>query len=50
MTKVKIVNRSGQPVPAYATPLSAGMDLRLVKEENFGKALQVLGDKGYNII
>lgn len=28
MTKVKIVNRSGQPVPAYATPLSAGMDLR----------------------
>ena len=26
--KVKIVNRSGQPVPAYATPLSAGMDLR----------------------
>ena len=28
MTKVKIVNRSGQPVPAYATALSAGMDLR----------------------
>ena len=28
MTKVKIVNKSGQPVPAYATPLSAGMDLR----------------------
>ena len=28
MLKVKIVNRSGQPVPAYATPLSAGMDLR----------------------
>ena len=26
--KVKIVNRSGQPLPAYATPLSAGMDLR----------------------
>ena len=26
--KVKIVNKSGQPVPAYATPLSAGMDLR----------------------
>ena len=28
MTKVKIVNRSGQPLPAYATELSAGMDLR----------------------
>ena len=28
MTKVRIVNRSGQPVPAYATALSAGMDLR----------------------
>ena len=28
MTTVKIVNRSGQPVPAYATALSAGMDLR----------------------
>ena len=26
--KVKIVNKSGQPVPAYATELSAGMDLR----------------------
>ncbi len=26
--KIKIVNRSGQPVPAYATALSAGMDLR----------------------
>ena len=26
--KVKIVNKSGQPVPAYATALSAGMDLR----------------------
>ena len=26
--KVKIVNRSGRPVPAYATALSAGMDLR----------------------
>ena len=32
MTKVKIVNRSGQPVPAYATPLSAGMDLRACLE------------------
>ena len=26
--KVQIVNQSGQPLPAYATPLSAGMDLR----------------------
>ena len=26
--KVKIVNKSGQPLPAYATALSAGMDLR----------------------
>ena len=32
MTKVKIVNKSGQPVPAYATPLSAGMDLRAALE------------------
>ena len=32
MTKVKIVNKSGQPVPAYATPLSAGMDLRACLE------------------
>ena len=28
MTKVNIVNKSGQPLPAYATLLSAGMDLR----------------------
>ena len=26
--KVKIVNKSSVPFPAYATPLSAGMDLR----------------------
>lgn len=26
--KVKIVNKSAYPAPAYATPLSAGMDLR----------------------
>ena len=32
MTTVKIVNKSGQPVPAYATPLSAGMDLRACLE------------------
>ena len=30
--KVKIVNWSGQPLPAYATPLSAGMDLRACLE------------------
>ena len=28
MIKVKIVNKSGQLLPAYATELSAGMDLR----------------------
>ena len=32
MTTVKIVNRSGQSVPAYATALSAGMDLRACLE------------------
>lgn len=26
--KVKIVNKSSRPLPSYATPLSAGMDLR----------------------
>ena len=26
--KVKIVNKSGKPLPSYATELSAGMDLR----------------------
>ena len=26
--KVQIINRSAHPLPAYATPLSAGMDLR----------------------
>lgn len=26
--KIRIVNRSRHPLPAYATPLSAGMDLR----------------------
>ena len=30
--QVKIVNKSGQSVPAYATPLSAGMDLRACLE------------------
>lgn len=28
MLKVQIINRSKRPLPAYATPLSAGMDLR----------------------
>ena len=26
--KVKIINKSNNPLPEYATPLSAGMDLR----------------------
>ena len=28
MTKIRIINRGSQQLPAYATPLSAGMDLR----------------------
>ena len=28
MIKIKIINRSGNPAPEYATPGSAGMDLR----------------------
>jgi dUTP pyrophosphatase len=28
MLKVKVVNKSGHPLPAYATELSAGVDLR----------------------
>lgn len=28
MMEVKVVNRSGEALPAYQTPLSAGMDLR----------------------
>lgn len=28
MLKVKVVNKGNQPLPAYATPQSAGMDLR----------------------
>ena len=28
MTEIKIVNKGNQPLPAYATPQSAGMDLR----------------------
>ena len=26
--KVKVINKSNNPLPEYATPLSAGMDLR----------------------
>lgn len=32
--KVLIVNKSGNPMPAYATPGSAGMDLRANNEED----------------
>lgn len=28
MVKIKVINRGHQPLPAYATPQSAGMDLR----------------------
>ncbi|MDH6313745.1 dUTP pyrophosphatase [Parabacteroides sp. PFB2-10] len=31
--KVKIVNKSHHPLPAYATPLSAGMDIRANLDE-----------------
>lgn len=33
--EVKIVNRSGNSLPEYSTPLSAGMDLRANLEESF---------------
>ena len=33
MLKIKVVNRGHQQLPAYATPLSAGMDLRANLEE-----------------
>lgn len=32
--EVKIVNRSGNPLPAYSTPQSAGLDLRAFLEED----------------
>lgn len=32
--KVRIINRSGQPLPAYETQFSAGMDLRASLEES----------------
>lgn len=34
MVKIKIVNRGGQQLPAYATELSAGMDLRANIDES----------------
>ncbi|MBQ9659954.1 MAG: dUTP diphosphatase [Bacteroidales bacterium] len=30
--KVKVINRSGNPLPAYATALSAGLDIRAANE------------------
>lgn len=33
MTQVRIVNSGPQPLPAYATPLSAGMDLHAALEQ-----------------
>ncbi len=33
MIEVKVVNRSGEALPAYQTPLSAGMDLRAAVTE-----------------
>ena len=35
MVKVRIINKGNQPLPAYATPQSAGMDLRANIEEAF---------------
>ena len=32
--KVKIINKSNNPIPEYATPLSAGIDLRASLEES----------------
>ncbi|MBE6209655.1 MAG: dUTP diphosphatase [Rikenellaceae bacterium] len=32
--KVNIINRSGMELPSYATPLSAGMDLRAAMEQS----------------
>lgn len=34
MVKVKIINRSANPLPGYATALSAGMDLRANNTED----------------
>ena len=35
MIQVKVINKGKQPLPAYATPQSAGMDLRADIEESF---------------
>ena len=35
MLKVKIINKGHQPLPAFATPQSAGMDLRANIDEAF---------------
>ena len=35
MIQVKVINKGSQPLPAYATPQSAGMDLRANTEEPF---------------
>ena len=32
--KVKVINKSGMELPHYATPLSAGMDLRAAMEQS----------------
>lgn len=34
MTKIRIINRGSQQLPAYATPQSAGMDLRANIEDS----------------
>lgn len=35
MIQVKVINKGSQPLPTYATPQSAGMDLRANIEEAF---------------
>lgn len=35
MTTIKIINKGKQPLPSYATPQSAGMDLRADTEESY---------------
>ena len=35
--KVNIINRSGMELPSYATPLSAGMDLRAAMEQSINQ-------------
>ena len=33
MIEIKVINKGGQPLPAYATEQSAGMDLRAAEEQ-----------------